>query len=87
MKAKTKAVQKNGKTLVCYPIAIVDPQLHTFQVDGLCKGIEGLFKKNKVDYVIGKAKITGPNQITAALNEGGEKIITTDNIVIATGSS
>ena len=31
-------------------------------VDGLTKGIEGLFKKNKVDYVIGAARIDGARQ-------------------------
>lgn len=55
-------------------------------VTGLTKGIEMLFKKNKVDYVVGKGTITAPNTVTAALNAGGEQKITTDNIIIATGS-
>lgn len=55
-------------------------------VKGLTMGIEGLFKKNKVDYVVGKGKITGPNTVTAALNKGGEQVLTTDKILIATGS-
>lgn len=55
-------------------------------IRGLTGGIAGLFKKNKVDYVIGKGKITGPNTITAALNDGGEQTLTTDKILIASGS-
>jgi dihydrolipoamide dehydrogenase len=55
-------------------------------VTGLTKGIEGLFKKNKVDYVVGKGTISEPNTVTAALNAGGEQKLTTDNIIIATGS-
>jgi dihydrolipoamide dehydrogenase len=55
-------------------------------IGGLTGGIAGLFKKNKVDYVIGKAKMTGPNTITAALNAGGEQTLTADKILIASGS-
>jgi dihydrolipoamide dehydrogenase len=50
-------------------------------VTGLTKGIEGLFKKNKVDYVVGHGTITGPNTLTA---EG--QTIEAKNIIIATGS-
>jgi len=34
-------------------------------VETLTKGIEELFKKNKVTYVKGFGKITGPNEVTA----------------------
>jgi len=55
-------------------------------VDGLTGGIEGLFKKNGVNYSVGWGKITGPNSVTVALNDGGEEVIEADKIVIATGS-
>jgi dihydrolipoamide dehydrogenase len=55
-------------------------------VTGLTKGIEGLFKKNKVDYIIGKGKLTSKNQITVALNDGGDQVVETENVLIATGS-
>jgi dihydrolipoamide dehydrogenase len=55
-------------------------------VTGLTSGIEGLFKKNKVVYVKGAAKLTGPNTVMASLLEGGEQQITADKIIIATGS-
>jgi dihydrolipoamide dehydrogenase len=54
-------------------------------VDGLTKGIEGLFKKNKVTYVKGWGKLTGPNQVSVNTGKGSE-VINSKNIVIATGS-
>lgn len=58
----------------------------TKAVNGLTKGIEHLFKKNKVTYVVGKGQITSANEVTCALNDGGSETLTTDNIIIATGS-
>ena len=55
-------------------------------VTGLTSGIEFLFKKNKVDYVKGWGKFTGPNSIGVDLNEGGTDEIKAKNIIIATGS-
>ncbi|HRK69127.1 MAG TPA: dihydrolipoyl dehydrogenase [Hyphomonas sp.] len=55
-------------------------------VEGLTKGIEFLFKKNKVDYIKGKGKILAPGKVEVALLDGGSKVLDTKNIVIATGS-
>ena len=55
-------------------------------VTSLTKGIEGLFKKNKVTYVKGHGKLTGPNEVTVDLLEGGQQVVRGKNIVIATGS-
>eukprot|EP00761_Pharyngomonas_kirbyi_P006924 gb/GECH01006933.1/.p1 GENE.gb/GECH01006933.1/~~gb/GECH01006933.1/.p1 ORF type:complete len:510 (+),score=150.03 gb/GECH01006933.1/:1-1530(+) len=55
-------------------------------VGGLTKGIEGLFKKNKVDYVKGTGTITGKNEVSVATLDGGEAKLGAKNIVIATGS-
>ncbi|WP_019960227.1 dihydrolipoyl dehydrogenase [Woodsholea maritima] len=55
-------------------------------VDGLTKGVEFLFKKNKVDYVIGKGRIAGKGQVVVTDAEGKETTLATKNIVIATGS-
>ena len=44
-------------------------------VTGLTKGIEGLFKKNKVSYVKGMGKFTGAKEVTVDLLDGGvEKV-------------
>jgi dihydrolipoamide dehydrogenase len=55
-------------------------------VEGLTKGIEGLFKKNKVTYLVGSGRITAPGKIAVSLNGGGSQELETKNIVIATGS-
>lgn len=55
-------------------------------VTGLTGGIEHLLKKHKVDYFKGKGSITGPNGVSVALTDGGDKILESKNIVIATGS-
>ena len=51
-------------------------------VTGLTGGIEYLFKKNKVDWLKGRASFTGPNAVVV---DG--KAVTAKNIIIATGSS
>jgi len=52
----------------------------------LTKGIEFLFKKNKVDYKQGAGAIKAPGTVTVALNAGGSETLTAKAIVIATGS-
>ena len=50
-------------------------------------GIEHLFKKYGVDYHKGKGKVTGPNEVTVASNDGGDVgPLATKNVLIATGS-
>lgn len=56
-------------------------------VTGLTKGIEGLFKKNKVDYIIGKGKITAKGKIVVDLKAGGQQVVNADKILVATGSA
>jgi len=53
--------------------------------DQMAKGIEFLFKKNKVDYIVAKAQVTEAGAIT--LTEGDRKgeSLKADNILIATG--
>lgn len=55
-------------------------------VSGLTKGIEGLFKKNKVTYVKGAGKIVAPGQVSVQLLEGGSQTVKGKHIIIATGS-
>jgi len=55
-------------------------------VKGLTKGIEFLFKQNKVDYIKGTGSFITPNKIKVSLLDGGETEIETKNAVIATGS-
>ncbi len=55
-------------------------------VGDLTKGIEFLFKKNKVSYIQGAAKLVGNGKINVSLLDGTEQEISATNIVIATGS-
>ncbi|KAK9822468.1 hypothetical protein WJX81_005700 [Elliptochloris bilobata] len=55
-------------------------------VAGLTKGIEGLFKKYKVEYVKGWGKFAGANDMEVALLDGGTTTVTAKNFIIATGS-
>ncbi|GAM24800.1 hypothetical protein SAMD00019534_079750 [Acytostelium subglobosum LB1] len=55
-------------------------------VNGLTSGVEGLLKKNKVDYLKGHATITGTNTVSVAQLDGTTKTLEAKNIIIATGS-
>ncbi|MGV9006720.1 MAG: dihydrolipoyl dehydrogenase [Brevundimonas sp.] len=72
----------------------VSPKLNLLQmmkqkaesVEALTKGIEFLFKKNKVDWVRGRGRITGPGQVEVTAADGKTTTLSARNIVIATGS-
>ena len=52
----------------------------------LTKGVEFLFKKNKVTYFKGTGSITGTNQISIKSSDNKNETIEAKNIIIATGS-
>lgn len=54
-------------------------------VDGLTKGIAGLFKKNKVTSITGSARIARAGEVVVSA-DGKDISYTADNILIATGS-
>lgn len=55
-------------------------------VDQLTKGIEFLFKKNKVDWLKGRGRIAGPGQVEVTAADGSQATYGARDIVIATGS-
>jgi dihydrolipoamide dehydrogenase len=55
-------------------------------VNGLTKGIEFLFKQNKVDYIKGAASFVSNTKISVDLLDGGKSEVDAKNFVIATGS-
>lgn len=55
-------------------------------VGSLTKGIEGLFAKNKIDYVKGWGKLSDKNTVNVDLLAGGSKSLSSKNIILATGS-
>ena len=72
----------------------VEPKLNLAQmmkqkaesVAGLTKGIEFLFRKNKVEWLKGKGRIAGPGKVAVTADDGSETLHNAKNIVIATGS-
>jgi len=55
-------------------------------VGELTKGVEFLFKKNKVEGIVGTGKITAPGKISVTLADGKTRELTAKHIIIATGS-
>jgi len=55
-------------------------------VTGLTKGIEGLFKKNKVAYHKGAGKFLSANEVEVTGLDGKVETLKAKNILIATGS-
>jgi dihydrolipoamide dehydrogenase len=51
----------------------------------MAKGIEFLFKKNKVDYFVGRGKVTAPGMITITEGEHAGKYLKAKNVLVATG--
>ena len=54
-------------------------------VEQLTKGVEFLFRKNKVEGIVGRGKITAPGRVQVK-SQSGTRDISADHIVIATGS-
>lgn len=54
-------------------------------VEGLTKGVEGLFRKNRVERRTGRARIAGPGRV-AIDSSAGSEVVEAKNILIATGS-
>ena len=51
------------------------------------KGIDFLFKKNKVDRILGWARLAGPGKVEVTADDGSKQILEAKNIVLATGSA
>jgi dihydrolipoamide dehydrogenase len=65
------------------------PQMMKQKADSvgqLTKGIEFLFKKNKVDWVKGRGRIAGPGKVEVTAEDGSVTTLAAKDIVIATGS-
>jgi dihydrolipoamide dehydrogenase len=57
-------------------------------ITGLTGGIDMLFKKNKVDWIKGTARLTGGKSVEVKLHDGATQQLTaTKELVIATGSA
>jgi dihydrolipoamide dehydrogenase len=86
-----KIVQDSDEWGIAIPygaVAIDMRQVHARKdkiVTGLTKGLEFLFKKNKIDWIKGTAKLAGKGRVEVV--EGEKQTLEAAEIVIATGSS
>jgi len=81
-----KHAEKHGITVGNVSFDIQKIVQRSRDVSGkLNKGIAFLFKKNKVEHMVGQAVFTGPNALDVATKDGVQKL-TAKNIVIATGA-
>ncbi|MEZ5980211.1 MAG: dihydrolipoyl dehydrogenase [Planctomycetota bacterium] len=55
-------------------------------VDGLTKGIAGLFKKNKIERFSGTATFEAPGRVRVAREDGSSEVVEAERVLIATGS-
>lgn len=59
---------------------------HSRQVAGtMCRGIEYLFKKNKVDHFVAKGEMISPTQVRIHGGERNGEVLEAKNILLATG--
>lgn len=58
----------------------------TESVTALTKGVEFLFRKNKVDWVKGWGRLDGPGKVEVTAADGSKSTLTAKDIIIATGS-
>jgi dihydrolipoamide dehydrogenase len=80
-----------GLTGVGESVSIDMPAVHARKdkmISGLTGGIDMLFKKNKIDWIKGTARLTGGLGVDVTLNDGGKQALTaTKEIIVATGSA
>ena len=83
-----------GKHLPDLGIGVGKPKLDlkkmmafkTEGVEGNVKGVDFLFKKNKIEAHHGEGRIVAPGQVEVRAEDGSNEVLETKNIVIATGS-
>ena len=79
-------LEKHGIT--CSGVQLnLDAMMHRKDevVGSLTQGIEGLFKKNQVDYLIGKGRVVQAGRVEIQSEEGTKEIVAR-HIILATGS-
>jgi dihydrolipoamide dehydrogenase len=83
-----------GHVFAAMGIGVSKPKLDLAQmmkfkdegVEGNVKGVDYLFKKNKVESFRGKARIVSPGKVEVGAGNGKAQVIEAKAIVIATGS-
>jgi dihydrolipoamide dehydrogenase len=54
--------------------------------DRLCKGVQGLLRKNRIELVEGRGRLAGPTSV-AVTASGGERLLEAGHVILATGSA
>jgi dihydrolipoamide dehydrogenase len=54
--------------------------------EGMSKGIQFLFKKNKIDHIKGSGKLAGGGKVEVDVGNGKKEEYTSDHIILATGA-
>ena len=54
--------------------------------DGMSKGVQFLFRKNKIEHIAGFARLKGKNTVEVEDQSGSKKTFTANNIIVATGA-
>ena len=83
-----KNAKEWGMTMPTGTPAIDMSQVHARKdkiVAGLTRGVEFLFKKNKIDWIKGTARLAGPGKVDVF--EGDKQTLQTTDVIIATGSA
>ncbi|KAJ3071113.1 dihydrolipoamide dehydrogenase precursor [Podochytrium sp. JEL0797] len=78
-----RGIDVSGKITVNLPVMLKQKEK---AISTLTRGVEGLLKKNKADYVKGWARIVNAGEVSVAGNDGTTSVLKTKNIIIATGS-
>jgi dihydrolipoamide dehydrogenase len=72
-------------------VAIDMPTVHARKdkmISGLTGGIESLFKKHKITWLKGSARLTGGRSLEVTRHDGGQEALTaTKELIVATGSA
>lgn len=76
-----------------FGISVAEPQVDFGKVmgrsrkvsDRMAQGIEFLFKKNKVEYYLGRGQITNPKEVRITDGPAKGKVLATQRILVATG--
>ena len=90
----TELFEEAGHNFSHLGIDISAPQLNLAQmmthkdetVAANVNGVSFLFKKNKITPYVGTGSLAGPGKVKVALSGGGEQVIETRHVVVATGS-
>ncbi len=54
--------------------------------EGMSKGVQFLFRKNKIDVINGTGKLVAANEVEVTAADGGKQKYTASNIILATGA-